>query len=459
MTMPKARKLYIPEKKILVVEAGRTSDIPEGCISVELEHDICFSTAGLESWALANWNPIVYDALVLAAVIEYADRSVKRPPLGWARKFDIQIPVHAPKRWSASALEKLHDAVGFLTGDNWNITLVKRKKIAPSPPQQYLNIPRGAKAVLAYSNGLDSRAVAGLLHRELGDKLIRVRVSSGKTEAAAKSRKHLLFTSVPYSVSVKEVDRESSARNRGFRFSLISGIAAYLTNADKVIVPESGQGVWGPALVTVGHAYPDYRNHPMYLKKMTLFLEALLGKKINYTFPRLWSTKGETLSAYYQLNNSNDWKDTKSCWQGSRQASMNGKLRQCGICAACMLRRLSVHAAGLTEEKEVYICEDLAAPTLDAALGSFKKAGKSFREYALAGVLHMDHMADLADLDSRRVLERHAVLLGPILNTPIDDVEKLLLSLFQKHRDEWESYLTSLGTQSFLRQWTRRKND
>ncbi len=38
--------------------------------------------------------------------------------------------------------------------------------------------------------------------------------------------------------------------------------------------------------------------------------------------------------------------------QSARQVSVNGHKRQCGICAACMLRRQSVHASDLSEVKE-----------------------------------------------------------------------------------------------------------
>ncbi len=70
---------------------------------------------------------------------------------------------------------------------------------------------------------------------------------------------------------------ESSARSRGFKFAVLSGLAAYLAKANKVFVPESGQGALGPAIVTVGQAYEDFRNHPRFTKKMSAFLKALLG--------------------------------------------------------------------------------------------------------------------------------------------------------------------------------------
>ena len=55
-----------------------------------------FSTAGLESYAFARWEPVIYDAMVVAAAIEYGDRILRRPPQGWARHIALRIPVHDP---------------------------------------------------------------------------------------------------------------------------------------------------------------------------------------------------------------------------------------------------------------------------------------------------------------------------------------------------------------------------
>src|SRR5689334_18321898 len=90
------------------------------------------------------------------------------------------------------------------------------------------------------------------------------------------------FAKVPYEVHCNLPNLESSARSRGFKFSMISSIAAYLADADEIIVPESGQGAIGPALINVGHAYPDYRSHPLFTLRMERFIQALLGKRIRF---------------------------------------------------------------------------------------------------------------------------------------------------------------------------------
>lgn len=80
---------------------------------------------------------------------------------------------------------------------------------------------------------------------------------------------------------------ETSARSRGFKFAVVSAMAAYLVDAPATIVPESGQGALAPALLPVGHGYEDYRNHPVFTKLMARFVNALLDYPINSNSPSM----------------------------------------------------------------------------------------------------------------------------------------------------------------------------
>ena len=194
------------------------------------------------------------DALLIAAAVEFADKSQRRPAYSWQRQFRLRIPVHGPSKWNEPKVsDALHDAVSFLTGDNWTIEFYERTKPMDQPHQGSLNLPAEVDAVIPFSNGLDSCAVAGIMGRCLGDRLVRVRLGSKRRDGRELTRKGIPFTAVPY--EVKKGARsfvESSARSRGFKFALISGLAAFLANAKEVIVPESGQGALGPTLAAVG---------------------------------------------------------------------------------------------------------------------------------------------------------------------------------------------------------------
>lgn len=156
-----AYKTKITEKSIDVVEAGRKPR--KGRIPFDLDQNLVFSNEALRSYAFARWEPVIYDAMVVSAAVEFADLSVKRPSRGWARRIAVRIPVHDSSRWSDPAVtDALHDTLGFLTGDFWTLEFVKRSKNVAAPIQECLPFPRPTEAVIAYSDGMDSRAVAGL---------------------------------------------------------------------------------------------------------------------------------------------------------------------------------------------------------------------------------------------------------------------------------------------------------
>jgi hypothetical protein len=247
--------------------------------------------------------------------------------------------------------------------------------------------------------------------------------------------------------------RETSARSRGFKFAAVTGIAAALAKASEIIVTESGQGALGPILTVSGQAYADYRSYPAFTARMEDLLALVLGHRPHYQFPRLWHTKGETLAAWAgAMKGGEDWWMARSCWQGSRQVAIDHTRRQCGVCAACLLRRLSVHAAGLEEPASGYVWENLRASDFEggAVAGAPRPTG-AMREYMIAGVLHLDQLATMAgSVLHEPVINRISGELAPLLKQRRDAVKTRLQAMLQRHRVEWLAFLDSLGPDSFV---------
>ena len=429
-------------------------------IRCEIGENLKFDTAGLEAYCFANWDERIFDAFVLAAAVQFCDHTKARPSARWGRDIMLRVPVHDPAHWRSAAVSgALQGALGFLTGDRWRLEFIARKKPESPPRQGNFSLPDGARVVIPFSDGLDSRAVAGLAEREHGHKLIRVRLGSRSLNGHRTDGERVPFASVPYRVRYgRRGSVETSARSRGLKFALLSGIAAYLSQARQVIVPESGQGALGPVFVPVGQAYEDYRNHPLFTDRMEAFLSALFDHEVRYTYPRLWHTKAETVAAFIAaLPDGKNWAQTRSCWQGQRQVSVSGRWRQCGICAACMLRRMSVHAMGGTEDKETYVWEDLSAARFEdgAALGFKKiKTQGALYEYAIAGTLHLDHLADLQHSPANQVLlDRQVFQLSRSLDLSEQETRQKLERLLTQHAKEWKNFVGSLGSRSFVARW------
>lgn len=431
----------------------RRKDV-QACV---IGRDIKFKTAVLESFASRNWNNNVFDALVVAATVEFCDRALARRAAIWGRDFDVRIAVHDANLWSSSKVyEPLIAGLELLTGDRWKIDFVSRMAPAESPHQIVMEFPRDAEAVIAYSDGMDSRAVAGIEKAKRGDKLVLVRLGSSGNRLTKVERAARPFVSVPYEVELGRDNAENSARSRGFKFAMIAAIGSFLVNAPVVIVPESGQGSLGPALLPVGQGYPDYRNHPAFTAKMEVLSRGLFGHAVRYEFPRIWTTKGETLTEFSRLGFVNaDWMDTRSCWQQARHASVERHRRQCGICAACLLRRLSVHAAGLSEPVSTYVWENLSVAVFEeGANPNFKRITRALRQYAIAGVMHFDHMAGLRKSPEYTLVKGrfvHDLAQGLREEAPV--VADKLDQLLARHEEEWSAFLDNIGAQSFVNAW------
>jgi 7-cyano-7-deazaguanine synthase in queuosine biosynthesis len=408
------------------------------------------STEGLEAYFFAEWKPVLVDLLVVAAVAEFCDVTVRRPSKGWARAFDVRVAVHEPSLWNSKPVQSaLEDALAFVTGDRWSFDFTARVRPEREVTKRFLDLGTNVHVIMPYSDGLDSRAVAALIADTDRSGLVPVRLGTKGED----NRRGRAFTTVPYQVHVEKGKRaEASARSRGFKFAVITGIAAQLANVRRVVVTESGQGALGPVIAVTGQAYPDYRVRPAFTRRVERLFGALNFQNLVYEFPRIWATKGETLRAANTLTHKPKWDHTRSCWQSSRQVGFQGRRRQCGICAACMLRRLSMHAAGIPEAADTYIWKDLSASDIDAGVvEGFARVTGSQREYAVAGILHLDHLASMADSAlHRRVLRRVAIEVADALNEGHDDAERKLLGLLDRHRLEWLAFLSSLGTRSFV---------
>ena len=217
MSKSSAARVSSLRRSAIQVTEGHTNH-PRGVVFCEIGTHIAFSTASLESYFFAEWDAAAYDALLVAAAVEFADRTLRRSTTVWQRDFELRIPVHDVDRWNTPSVSRsLHEALSLLTGDRWRIDFTRRRKAVQPTRQGLLSISPGVDAVIPFSNGLDSCAVAGLMAHDLGDRLVRVRLGSVGRDGEALSRNRYPFTAVPYKVRPGVSSFvESTARSRGF---------------------------------------------------------------------------------------------------------------------------------------------------------------------------------------------------------------------------------------------------
>jgi len=415
--------------------------------------EIQFDADALRAFGLREWDPAIYDCLLLAAAVEYADRSIRRRTHQRERQFALSLPVSEPLRWRDPRVKQAAEAaLRICTGDRWCLSFRKARR-RPPPTEPPLQWRQRFDAAMPFSDGLDSLAASALAARSENQKMLLVRLGGPTVKGAAPAA----FDRVPYAVSASGKDfRESSARSRGFKYAVISGIAASLTGAPEVVMPESGQGTLGLVLAASGQELIDRRTHPMFTALISRFLSVLFNAEVSFSHPKLWETKGEVLTEYREgQGDDSALRRTRSCWQSQRQAYLNGKRVQCGICAACLLRRTSLHAAGLAEDAGTYLFEDLSARRIEEVVPEHVRQRRDFKsllDYADAGIAYMRDIAGFAESPFRDVvLDEEAGHLKECGLGSEREIRERVVRLTEQHRGEWRSFVKQYPQSSYVR--------
>jgi 7-cyano-7-deazaguanine synthase in queuosine biosynthesis len=325
--------------------------------------DLIVEPEVLGRYCVRPMEPRIYDLVLITGAVAFADRVVPRNTRTcWRRELEIVVPTSDPDFWQqAIIVRNLTETLDLLTGDVWTFRFSRTRKKPNIDSQSSLPFEARSSVVIPFSHGLDSFAVARLASRRAPNVGV-IKVTSGSgPDARGKSEQHQV--SIPFSRRGSLIRlRETSYRSRGFVFGVMAGIAANLLEADRVIVPESGQGSLGPWLNPVGNEAPDVRMHPFFTASLSKFLTSVFGRQIGHEHPQLWKTKGKTLRESKNNGLEEHWWETTSCPRG-RKVCLNRRRVQCGVCASCLMRRQSLLAAALDQGKEVYLWGTFSAPT------------------------------------------------------------------------------------------------
>ena len=427
------------------------------------EEDKCkisFNQRAIKSYGLEGWKPIHHDLLVLAAAVECADKRVVRPS-GWSRTFRVTLPVSQLDIWRDCKIQSLlYDALDQITGDSWHFEFLKDENPHDFVRQEQFSLPNkdSLKRVMPYSDGLDSWCVSNFYETK---ETARVRIAGkrGGTNHGMEPFELIRFNSTPtYSA-------ESSGRSRAFKFAVVTAIASHLANTRTVIVPESGQGALAPVLTVLNGAYPDYRNHPVFFSKMARFIMEVLEHPVRYEQPQLWMTKAHAVITYLDQHKDQAAREiakmhickSRSCWQQRRNVQIHGKRRQCGLCAACMLRRLSLFISGVDESDGTYTFTRLGEKHYESALVHGYTVGSgnisnTMGQHGFAAVQHLQQFADIARKPDHQLRGRARQIAECTGGSEHDTIGKIRV-LAEEHSEDWHRFLNQFGEKSFVRRW------
>ncbi len=331
-----------------------------------------FGVAALEA-ASGPASPVVRDLLDVAAAVYLADLAVPRGRNEqFVRAFELHVPVREPDAWAAAS-EDLGRLVYLLTGDNLALTFHPRVAGATSrsPRPSPARPPAGIAAfdgVCLLSGGLDSLA-GGVALLQTGRRPLFVSHRSGNpTSAWAQRNAARALREISPGFGQVQVDlmphrtatsptfpppeqREVSRRSRSLVFLALgtaaaAGLAASLhCEAPPVYLFENGVLTAAlPFAPSRSGALSTRSTHPAVLYLFNSLCRRL-GLTASVLNPFLYRTKGEILADILRPNLPvDDLQATVSCWMTGRRH------RACGGCVPCLIRRISLLAAGLPDE-------------------------------------------------------------------------------------------------------------
>ncbi|AEA60133.1 7-cyano-7-deazaguanine synthase [Burkholderia gladioli] len=431
---------------------------------VRLGTDILVRPDHLSAYCFRQSDGLAHDLMVLIGAVKYADRKLMRHhSKRWERRLHIELPVFKKNIWLQPDVQaSLVHCLNYLTGDEWSFSFTERVGKAPTlsqSPLHEISLANRDLIFVPFSHGLDSYGQVRLLQQTQPEAEVvcihaDARGASGDSDTGLKWKRTDRIRYIRVPVVVKNIGHaEPSFRSRPFMFYLLAGFGALESGSNKVMIPENGQGSLGGSLVTTGHE-PKHRScYPGFTTKLSRFLEALTGKRVQFYHPALFQTKGQVLQALVDAGE--DVRDVlrmhRSCSCDARLASLSKQLYHCGVCGNCLLRRTAEHAVRVSDATE-YLFDDLTAATLESGMRTGEGEIKLdfFCDLARNGVLDMQRLAECSqDAHVSRVLGM-AVDLARLDGASVERVSENVSHLLGQHAAEWKNFLVACGENSWI---------
>ncbi len=412
--------------------------------SLTWESDLTVDGRGFRQHLADAMPPEASDLLILAASAYAVDRMVARPSVrhtrdsgDWHRDLSLDVPVSDPDRWTALA-PQLERLLRWLTDDNWHLRFVLRPTargpLDPSQEALFRTVP--SHRPILFSGGLDSGcalqnalalgdAVAISVHTNSWMQNTQRSVAKGLAEL---SPHHLAALS--FRVNLPAGGTETSQRTRGFLFLASGTMAAIAAGTDGLLVAEGGVGAINLPYVASQRGTESTRAmHPRTLRMFSEIVTALTGSSFMVDAPYVTTTKAELIGLTSAAADE-VLSHTVSCDSGFSARVIDRA--PCGRCTSCILRRLSLVAAG--------------RPAIDRRL-PYRHQAPGTPEFAAMAwqALRLRRCLDDVDPWARLTMEFPELIhLDGLLG------QDQVLRLYDSYAGEFKAYLKSLGIE---RQW------
>ena len=409
--------------------------------------------------------PLYADWTDVALAVYLADRlsprrDAKKPGHGfqWARCIQLKIPVRLPEVWTQPAVgDALAKALRFFTDDDWDIEFqARRGRARISESQQFLfSSPLASPLRVALlSGGLDSFAGAAGFLADLADhSFVFVSGVTNPRHWSAQRRqvrtlrglsgRELCHVAVPFGGRWRGRSRgqheERSQRTRGFLFLTLGAVTALSAGTSELYIHENGVGAINlPYNATQVGTFNSRNVHPLSLLLMEELASALTGRSFVFQNPCLYTTKAQMCRHRAVHEIATHIHTTFSCDGFPIQSKGRP---QCGSCTSCLLRRVSLEAAGLSayDPSSEYV-RDLASPSFEATEN--QPYGLKAMEWQVRKISQRLRSSDpwhslIAEFPS---LQTIAIGVAIRIDGGEKEVQRLLLQLYANYVSEWDSF-------------------
>jgi hypothetical protein len=283
----------------------------------------------------------------------------------WNRDIRAWLPVRDPDFWEQQR-PTIEGIWGDLTGDQLQVRFEQDDSPADPPRQSRDPLP-DHDCVALVSGGQDSFIGALVLLDGGRHPLLLSHSASGAVNAAQNSVEAILRTVDPHLKRLKlgagkARDRpfpglESSQRSRTFLFVGAAAVLAALGGSGQVVLNENGvMALHLPLTAARIGSLSTHTASPPILERMGALASTVLGSTVRVTNELIGLTKPEVVGRAVALGYGDKMDQTVSCWQIGRTS------RHCGICAPCLLRRVSCERHGTVDvEYEHDVFDDHAS--------------------------------------------------------------------------------------------------
>lgn len=335
------------------------------------DQQIDANLASLSSHAGRALSAVETDWINLAIAIYAADRFSDRR-LGrssghtnWRRTINLTVSVVDPAHWE-KAKPLILSALSFLTDDRWSLQFSERRLMLGEEQQYHLfpNSQGRPPWVCLFSGGLDSLAGYKRLSRLSGSNGVLVsgwtheRLHLGQSnivnQIRSPQRNSVDWLPIYYGFPRinNDAGMESSQRSRGWVHVALGLAAAFAANQETLDVCENGIGAFNlPTELSQTGSHTSRAMHPVFLHRIAQAASVVFDRNLKVRQSAVFETKGELLTDTLSPIEASLVAKTFSC---EIFPNFHAKESQCGICPSCLVRRASLHAAGIDDPGHLY---------------------------------------------------------------------------------------------------------